>query len=765
MTDDSRTQVLKRQLRVELEATHQRQQSALLHLAQLPANSEMSLIDMYRSVTRTASHVLRCERASVWFFNEEHSELVCMDNYSSPENSHSKEPNWVREDFPNYFVTLETSRVLVIHNTDAHSNLPGFISNYLQPSNIGAVMHAPIWRRGRPVGVVRLEHPGSERSWELNEESFASSLADMINLLMEHHDLRETERQLRRSRDRYQLAASGVNDGIWDLHIKSQELYLSSRAQEVLGIIDSESETGPEISMLELSNRVHPEDVQGVREALMAHLEGQTQHFEAECRVEYSKNQYRWVLCRGVIEFSRRGNAKRMAGSISDISARKASEAVLVHEATHDALTGLPNRRLFLKRLNETLMQESTTGGSAVFFLDVDRFKMVNDSFGHHAGDELLKVISVRLHQCLRGTDILARLSGDEFGILLTPVANKKEATRMAENIRAAFSEPIHLGDQMIYTSLSIGIAMSSKTKHVAGSLMRDADIALYKAKSDSRGTFAVFDRAMHRAAKAKMQLDTNLRTAVKKGQFDLALQPIYNVHTEMLHSFEALIRWKDSKGKFVPPAEFIPLAEETGLIQDIGAWVLQEACEQLSRIRQKNKQLDKVRMAVNVSPKQLLQPGFVAFVRSCLKNNSLLGSDLCIEITESVLIDDPKWIHEQFNELREIGVKIHLDDFGTGYSSLSALHDFPLDSVKVDRSFIARLGEDDDSTEVVNAIIRVARSLELKVIAEGVETLAQLSTIKALGCDYGQGFLLARPTDPAILPDHPTIHQLQPAS
>ncbi len=758
MTDDSRIQALKRQLRVELEARHQRQQSALLHLAQLPANTEMSLLDMYRSVTRTAAHVLECERASVWLFNKKRTELQCLDHYVYSENNHHQDENWKREDFQNYFVALETSRVLVVHNSNTHSNLPDFVTNYLHQNNIGAVIHAPIWRRGRPVGVVRLEHSGEERSWELNEESFASSLADMVNLLMEHHDLRETEKQLRRSRDRYQLAASGVNDGIWDLHIKSQELYLSSRAQEVMGI--SQAKTEP--NMMSLWNQVHPEDKPAVRQALTAHLEKKTQHFEAECRINYKKDRYRWILCRGVVEFSRSGAAKRMAGSISDISARKASEAVLVHEATHDALTGLPNRTFFLKRLNETLMKESEKDRSAVFFLDVDRFKMVNDSFGHHAGDELLKVISVRLHQCLRDTDVLARLSGDEFGILLTPISNKKEATRMAENIRAAFNEPIHLGDQMIYTSLSIGIAMSSKTKHVAGSLMRDADTALYKAKSDSRGTFAVFDRAMHKEAKAKMQLDTNLRTAVKKGQFDLALQPIYNVHTEALHSFEALIRWKDSKGKFVPPSEFIPLAEETGLIQDIGAWVLQEACEQLSKIRNKNTHLDQVRMAVNVSPKQLLQPGFVSFVRACLKNNDLSGSDLCIEITESVLIDDPKWIHEQFNELREIGVKIHLDDFGTGYSSLSALHDFPLDSVKVDRSFIARLGDEDDSTEVVNAIIRVARSLELQVIAEGVETPAQLSTIKSLGCDFGQGFLLARPTDPAILPNHPTIHQLQ---
>ena len=487
-----------------------------------------------------------------------------------------------------------------------------------------------------------------------------------------------------------------------------------------MGIANSTKEP----DMMSLWAQVHPDDKPAVRQALTAHLEKKTQHFEAECRINYKKDRYRWILCRGVVEFSRSGAAKRMAGSISDISARKASEAVLVHEATHDALTGLPNRTFFLKRLNETLMNESAKERSAVFFLDVDRFKMVNDSYGHHAGDELLKVISVRLHQCLRGNDVLARLSGDEFGILLTPISNKKGSKpNGGKHSRAAFNEPIHLGDQMIYTSLSIGIAMSSKTKHVAGSLMRDADTALYKAKSNSRGTFAIFDRAMHKEARAKMLLDTNLRTAVKNGQFDLALQPIYNVHTENLHSFEALIRWKDSKGKFVPPSEFIPLAEETGLIQDIGAWVLQEACEQLARIRHKNHHLENVRMAVNVSPKQLLQPGFVSFVRSCLKNNSLTGSDLCIEITESVLIDDPKWIHEQFNELREIGVKIHLDDFGTGYSSLSALHDFPLDSVKVDRSFIARLGVEDDSTEVVNAIIRVARSLDLQVIAEGVET------------------------------------------
>lgn len=758
MTDDFPTETLKREVRAELETTHQRQQSALLHLAQLPANSDMSLHEMFRSVTRTAAHVSNCDFVSIWFFNEDRTSLTCKDQYLFAENLHDTQDEWSRQDYPDYFFAIETSRVLVIRKASEHDEMTAFNHRHLQPSGIGAVIHAPIWRRGRPVGVVRLEHTKSQHDWALNEESFASSLADMVNLLMEHHALRETERQLRRSRDRYQLAASGVNDGIWDLHIKSHELYVSSRAQEVLSI----SQKGTALTLTDISSRVHPDDEASVREAIFAHLDGSTQHFEVECRILSKNEEYRWILCRGVVEFSRSGKAKRMAGSISDISARKASEAVLVHEATHDALTGLPNRTFFLRRLNHVLVQSEGPNRAAVFFLDVDRFKMVNDSFGHHAGDELLKVISVKLQRCLRPQDLLARLSGDEFGIFLSPVGNKKEATEIAKTIQAVFNEPIQLGGQLIYTSVSIGIALSSKTRQVAGSLMRDADTALYKAKADSRGSYAIFDRNMRREAKAKMQLDTSLRTAVKKGQFDLALQPIYHVKSGKLHSFEALIRWRDCRGGFVPPVHFIPLAEETGLIQEIGAWVLQEACRRLSSLRKKNKNLEDVRIAVNVSPKQLLQPGFVDFTRACLEKYELLGTDLCIEVTESVLIEDPKWVHEQFAELRQIGVKIHLDDFGTGYSSLSALHDFPLDSVKVDRSFIARLGVEDDSTEIVNAIIRVARSLELKVIAEGVETQSQLKTIQHLGCDFGQGFLLSKPVAAELIEQQSAIHQYQ---
>jgi EAL domain-containing protein (putative c-di-GMP-specific phosphodiesterase class I) len=283
---------------------------------------------------------------------------------------------------------------------------------------------------------------------------------------------------------------------------------------------------------------------------------------------------------------------------------------------------------------------------------------------------------------------------------------------------------------------------------------MRDADTALYRAKAHSRGSYEIFDRRMFREVTAKQKLDTALRTAVKKGDFELMLQPIYDVNSLGLHSFEALIRWRNSEGEFVSPADFIPLAEETGLIQDIGSWVLEESCAQLSLLRHRNPMTAFTRIAVNVSPIQLLRPNFAEFVEETLWRHGLTGSDLCIEVTESVLIDDPKQIMSLFQDLRDLGIKIHLDDFGTGYSSLSALHSFPMDSIKVDQSFIQRIGKDHGSSEVVTAIVRVARALKLKVIAEGVETREQLEAIREMGCDYGQGFLLARPAPLAYLED-----------
>jgi diguanylate cyclase (GGDEF)-like protein len=382
----------------------------------------------------------------------------------------------------------------------------------------------------------------------------------------------------------------------------------------------------------------------------------------------------------------------------------------------------------------------------AVMYLDFDRFKLVNDSLGHKAGDELLVNLARRLQSVLRPTDLIARLGGDEFAILLEDMVRERDAVDLTERIQRELGRPFQLGDMEVTVTASIGITFSTNGYQTAEQIIRDADIAMYKAKSKGKAQYALFDSSLHQHVAAQLKLEGELRRALGQGQIYLHYQPIYSLRDQRLVGFEALVRWAHPEHGAMEPATFIPTAEDTGLIVPLGNWVLTEACRQLRAWKLAHG--GNLRMSVNVSSLQLTHPEFVERVREALAASELQPGELTLEVTESVLMDGIENAVSTLNELRHMGVTLSIDDFGTGYSSLNYLATLPIDALKVDRSFIGRMGAAGDGSEIVRAIFKLGQALSKEVFAEGIETGAQLTELKAMGCEFGQGYLLSRPVD-----------------
>jgi diguanylate cyclase (GGDEF)-like protein/PAS domain S-box-containing protein len=558
-----------------------------------------------------------------------------------------------------------------------------------------------------------------------------------------------TEAALRESEARYALAARGANDGLWDWDMERGTVYFSPRWKEILGYGPAEIGNMPE----EWTRRMHPEDAPRVQADLQEHLRSPSPHFENEHRVLHKDGTYRWVLARGVAVRNAAGRATRMAGSLTDVTSRKIAEERLVHDAVHDVLTGLPNRALFETLLDRSLarLRRRAEYRFAVLFLDLDRFKVINDSLGHLTGDQFLVEVSRRLVRCVRPEDTVARLGGDEFTILLDDVEGPDDALRVAERIQAELTSPVELGGHETYTSASIGIALSDRRYVRPEEVLRDADIAMYRAKSRGRARHEVFDVDMHREALDQLTLETDLRHALERDQFRLEFQPIVHTESGRLAGLEALLRWHHPERGLVPPGHFIRLAEETGLINAIGEWVLWEACRQ---VRQWHVLLpagaEALPVSVNLSPRQFTDPRLVDMVATTLAVTGLPSRALRLEITESMLMDHADTSVRLLNRLKALGVQIQVDDFGTGYSSLGYLHRFPLDALKVDRSFVSRLEADPENREIVKTIVSLAKNLRMEVVAEGVESPGQRTFLHGLGCEAMQGFLFAGPLGPS---------------
>ncbi len=569
---------------------------------------------------------------------------------------------------------------------------------------------------------------------------------------------KRAQEALRESEERYALAARGANDGLWDWNIQTGRVYYSPRWKAMLGWGENEIGDNPE----EWFNRIHDADRQRVQEEIAAHRNGSTPHFESEHRMLHKDGTFRWMLNRGLAVFDDSGKTLRMAGSQTDITERKVS----------DPLTGLPNRLLFIDRLGRLIKHAKRRKDIlfAVLFLDLDGFKMINDSMGHLIGDQLLLGVANRLEKCLRSTDTVARLGesftvarlgGDEFTVLLDDLKDPNDAKSAADRLMKALAPPFILGGKEVFTSVSIGIALSNTAYEHAEDMLRDADTAMYRAKSLGKARFEVFDADMRASVLARLQLETDLRGALEREEFRNFYQPIVSLDSGQIVGFEALLRWQHPTRGLLGPEEFILVAEETGLIRELGWWNLREACRQMSDWRTGPNGRPDLIISVNLSAKQFLQPNLVVDIRKLLHELSLSPDALKLEITESAVMADPSAAVEMLQQIKSIGIHLAIDDFGTGYSSLSYLHRFPLDTLKIDRSFIRDMQEDGEGMEIARTILPMANNLRLDVVAEGVETLEQVALLKQLHCKYAQGYYFSKPlsaeNSTALLEGEPT--------
>jgi len=433
-----------------------------------------------------------------------------------------------------------------------------------------------------------------------------------------------------------------------------------------------------------------------------------------------------------------------------DITEHKLAEEKLVYTALHDPLTKLPNRILLMDRLQQAMERAKRNEDSvlAVLFIDLDRFKVVNDSLGHRMGDMLLVECAARLQACIRAKDTLARLGGDEFVLLLEDIKDDSDVLHIANRIMSGVTAPYHLEGNKAFVSLSMGIVLKPENYSSPDDILRDADIAMYRAKGLGRGRYEIFDSAMHDLAISQMELENDLRTALELEQFVVHYQPIYKLGSRRIVGFEALVRWMHPERGQISPSEFIPMAEDSGLIVPLGYWIMDKACRQIKIWQEQYPSDPPLTVNVNLSTKQCTHADLITTISDILEKNNLDPKSLKLELTESLLVEDSETTVAILSQLRDLGIQVQIDDFGTGYSSLNYLHTLPIDTLKIDRTFINRLGTNEGGLEIVQTILALAHSLGMKAIAEGVETEVQLDQLREMNCEYVQGYLLARPVD-----------------
>ena len=554
-----------------------------------------------------------------------------------------------------------------------------------------------------------------------------------------------TEQALKRTEERFALAAEGANDGWWEWDLRTQEFYCSARWREILGLPGPAVVARPD----EWLDRVHPDDAAALKEALKAHLAGKTSRLQHEHRLQHEDGTYRWFVCRGIAGGAT-ANRKpsRVAGSLTDTTERALAQEGFRTAGFRDPLTGLRSRADFVEGLGrrlEEFKQPNRSGGRfAILYLDLDRFKVINDSLGHLVGDELLIAVSRRLESCLRPEDALARLGGDEFAILLQTVRDEQQANVIAFQIQESLSKPIIVAGREVFTSASIGICFGTAEHGNPDEIMRDADTAMYHAKAHGKARHELFDADMHARTRDRLDLENDLRHAVSNQAFEVHYQPIVLLGSGMCVGFESLIRW-NRNGKAVSPVTFVPMAEELGLIEPLGTWVLQQACQTFAEWQRRYPKGGLDYITVNVSSRQLMQQNFLRIVEQAVEKTGLKPCDLRLEITETALMDSPSEAAALLTQLRNFGAKIYLDDFGTGYSSLSHLHKLPVDALKIDRSFVKSIAPG-DRPAIVESILALARTMNTSVVAEGIETELQARELERLGCTHAQGFLFSRP-------------------
>lgn len=557
---------------------------------------------------------------------------------------------------------------------------------------------------------------------------------------------------LKDSETRYTLATQIINDGLWDWNLKSNQIYFSARWKSMVGCREQEIRSNP----IEWFVRVHATDIEKLKRNLLACRQGEIPQFEMEYSLLHQDGEYRLMHCKCVGISDAAGLINRLIGSQTDITELRKIETQLNYESEHDKLTRLPNRQLFIKHLTElSQLEKNPDYLFAVLFLDLDHFKNVNNNFGHSVGDRLLVKIVNKLQSCMRSQDLIARLGGDEFAILLFGFTHDSVPSEIACRIQQELSLPIQVDGHSIFITASIGISSSNhhsskqpigKSPYNLIESLQNAEIAMHQAKAKGKACHVVFERSLYLQDIEQSQSENELREAIEREQFDLYYQPIVRLTDRQLVGFEALIRWHHPIKGLITPSNFIPIAENTGLIIPIGWWVLRSACQQMAAWQQEHPDSDKLFISINISSQQFSQPYGGSIISQILAETGLNPRYLKLEITESEVMKNIDVVINTAEQLKTLGVQLSMDDFGTGYSSLSHLHCLPVDTLKIDRSFVQNIESDRSKLEVVKTIIKLAEVFELDLIAEGIETEHQYSQLLDLQCEYGQGFLFSKP-------------------
>nr|WP_326529060.1 EAL domain-containing protein [Rhodoferax sp.] len=587
--------------------------------------------------------------------------------------------------------------------------------------------------RGRPICIRFM----GTTTWDHGRAHLRTSVLQDIT------ERKRSEAAARESEGRWKLALESTGDGVWDWYVQTGAEFVSPRLLQMFGYEEGELENQAEA----LDKRTHPDDVAQMCRDRDSHFDGRTPAYENEHRIQCKDGSWKWVLSRGmVISRDAQGKPLRMIGTFTDVTSRREAEALVRHQALYDALTGLPNRRMLRDRLEQEIRKcKRDNLQLALLFIDLDHFKEINDTLGHDSGDELLVEAGRRLQACVRQSDTVARMGGDEFTVILAELPNSEHLEGTLQKMLQALTDVFQLGSGQVFVSASIGITIYPLDATQIEDLFKHADQALYVAKGAGRNRFSFFTPALQIAAQARVKLASDLRSALAEQQFRVVYQPIVQLATGAIHKAEALLRWHHPTRGMVSPAEFIPIAESSGLIVDIGEWVFQQASAQVQAWR-KDLSND-FQISVNKSPVQFHHSGTRKETwAQYLQARGLPGDCIVVEITEGLLLDTSGIVADTLLGLRDAGIQVSLDDFGTGYSSLSYLQRFDIDFIKIDQSFVRHLVADSTDLALCNAIIAMAHALGMQVIAEGVETAQQRDLLAAAGCDYAQGYLYARP-------------------
>jgi len=620
------------------------------------------------------------------------------------------------------------------------------VSTLYSPSGSQPCSILGLVTQGQPDTLVKILELGVNDfvMLPLDRTLLATRLSLIETRLRELDEMRSLQDEIRQEYQRFLIATGGIGDGVWDLNLLTETVHFSDRWKEMLGYGPDEIEDDIESWL----SRVHPEDLTRLRAIIDASIAGEVTVIEQRYRIQLKSGEYHWMLTRGEVVKDEESKAIRVVGRQTDVDQEDESREAVRTSGLQDALTRLPNRAVFVDRLRHAFAraQRDPEQGFAVLFFDLDRFKNVNDSLGHLHGDQLLRRIAERVEKACRPGDTVARFGGDEFVILVEDIKDVRGATVAAERIQEEFKIPFDLDGNEVFATISIGIALWNPEYTRAEDLLRDSDTAMYRAKAMGRNSFTVFDEQMHKQVVATLRLENDLRRALARNEFRVFYQPIVTIDDGHIAGFEALVRWQHPERGLLMPADFIMVAEEMGAIIQIDRWVAEEACKQLRVWHQKFRAHSRATMSVNLSTTQLMRPDVVAGIDLILRNSGLYGQSLKLEVTESVLMENAQYASAVLEQLRALDIAISIDDFGTGYSSFAYLRRFEIDTLKIDYSFVSRMVEDEESSEIVRTIITLAKNLGKDTVAEGVQTRSQLEALVELDVTMVQGYFIAPP-------------------